>query len=197
MVLISVRGTAHICGAGRARTDITTTIDDFIMSKICRWRIGLFLISLLLIAGCASSPKFDNERYTQVVTPAQVSLDPEIYMHNSVLWGGMLIATTNLEKGTQLEVLAYPLQSSQRPDIDRDPIGRFLVVSPDFLEPIDYAQGRSITVIGSLNEVRTGQVGATEYQYPVVNAEQIHLWSKFVGLGAPQVHFGVGLFYGS
>ena len=94
-------------------------------------------------------------------------------------------------------MLAYPLQSNQRPDIERGPIGRFLIVSPDFLEPIDYAQGRIITVTGKLNDVRTGQVGATEYQYPVIHSEQIHLWSKFVGLSSPQVHFGVGLFYGS
>lgn len=197
MTLILVRDTGRICGAGRVHTDVTIPIGDFIMNNIFSWRIGVFLFSLLIMTGCASSPKFDNEKYNQVMTPEQVSLDPESYMDNSVLWGGMLIATTNLEQGTQLEVLAYPLQSNQRPDIDRNPIGRFLIVSPDFLEPIDYAQGRTITVIGDLDEVRTGQVGATEYQYPVVNVEQIHLWSKFEGLGAPQVHFGVGLFYGS
>jgi outer membrane lipoprotein len=155
------------------------------------------LILIALASGCASGPEFDQQKYSTVITPEQVAGDSGNYIGSKVLWGGMLISITNLETGSQLEVLGYPLQTNQCPDVDQDPLGRFLVIYQEFLEPIDYAPGRVVTVTGKFDQVRKGQVGATEYVYPVVNAESVHLWSKSSGLGKPQIHFGVGLFYGS
>lgn len=159
-----------------------------------RWA-AVSLLSCLL-AGCVSGKKFDSEKYQQSVTPEQVVVELDTYKDTNLLWGGKLVSTVNLENSTELEILAYPLGSNQKPATSRDPIGRFLVVEDQYLEPVDYAEGRLITIAGQISEIRSGQVGSAEYAYPVLAAEQIHLWSKDGKDSKPQVHFGVGVSFG-
>jgi outer membrane lipoprotein len=158
--------------------------------------LTLSLLLLTLVSGCASGPEFDQDTYSTTFTPQQAARDSGNYIGSSVMWGGMLISTSNLQNGSQLEILGYPLQTSQRPNVELEPQGRFLVMSGDFLEPLDFAPGRLVTVTGVIDQTRSGAVGDTEYVYPVVNVRNLHLWSKSGGLGKPQFHFGVGVGYG-
>ncbi|MGI9316501.1 MAG: Slp family lipoprotein [bacterium] len=155
------------------------------------------LLSLLLLTACATGPKFDSSMFQQDITPEEAIQDMDTYLHRNVMWGGLLVSTTNLDQSTQLEVLAYPLNSKQKPDTSRQPHGRFIVLEERFLEPIDYSEGRIITVIGILTGVRSGVVGAAQYQFPVVDAEEIYLWLKNSGSTEPRVHFGFGIISGT
>lgn len=114
-----------------------------------------------------------------------------------ILWGGVIIAVTNLQNTTQLEVLGYPLDSEQRPNTDKSPAGRFLAINPGYLETIDYAQGRLVTVTGSLSELKEGRIGESIYNYPVVNVERIYLWPKTNNTTTPepQLRFGIGVIF--
>ncbi len=165
------------------------------MAKIVPVRLITFSLSFLLVAACVKGPDFDKDRYQNQTTPQQVVKDIDSYRDSNVLWGGMLISSTNLKDGTQLEVLAYPLHSSQKPDSGSSPLGRFLVIDNRFLEPVDYAGGRLITVTGKLADTKRGQVGSAQYTYPVINAEQIFLWPKNRGQFEPGVHFGFGFIF--
>jgi len=101
----------------------------------------------------------------------------------------------NLEQGTRLEVLSYPLDSRGRPEQDASPKGRFLLQREGYLEPVDYAPGRLITAVGAVTGVEEGKVGDAPYRYPLMQAEQLHLWPKPESYRrqTPQVHFGIGV----
>lgn len=154
---------------------------------------NLFIVGIaaLLLTGCASAPKFDEQNYHQDVSPEQMVSNTGIEYSTSVLWGGIIVSTHNSAQGTQLEVLSYPLKFSQRPNIDSQPGGRFLVFSETFLEPLDYAPGKSVTIAGNVSEIKTGQVGESVYDFPLIRADQIHLWGKQTEI-QPVFSIGVG-----
>lgn len=151
------------------------------------------LLTTLVLTGCATGPGYDSERYRTSVIPAQVSSDSGRYQGGEVLWGGILVGISNFENSTQLEVLGYPLRSNQQPNTNASPTGRFLVEKEGYLEPVDYSQGRLVTVTGKLIKTQEGQVGSADYVFPVLHPDQIHLWSKDSGSSGPVWHFGVGV----
>ena len=144
----------------------------------------------MFLAACATSPNFDTAGIDTSLTPQLAVAGNQATQGEPVLWGGVVINSTNLKDSTQLEILAYPLDSNQRPNRQQEPLGRFLAVHEGYLETTDYAAGRLITVRGSLAGKRSGYVGEAEYIYPVVNNTQLHLWS---GSSESQVQFGFGL----
>jgi len=156
-------------------------------------RLSPVLFATMFLHACATSPNFDTTGIDTSMTPKRAADDGQTMQGEPVLWGGVVIHSTNLKDSTQLEILAYPLDSNQRPNRDQEPLGRFLAVHEGYLETTDYAQGRLITVRGTFGDKRIGKVGEAEYTYPVVNINQLHLWSKQSASTEPQVQFGFGL----
>ena len=153
-------------------------------------RLSLLLLAAIFLSACATSPKFDTAGVDVNLTPQRAVNEIDVLKSEPVLWGGVVIVSTNLKDSTQIEILAYPLNSSHRPDREQKPLGRFLAVHKGYLETTDYAQGRQITVRGTLSDKSIGRVGEAEYTYPVVNINQLHLWS---GSSESQIQFGFGL----
>ena len=164
---------------------------QFSMIKV---QLTAILTCLLLLGGCASGPQFDEERFQTATTPASAAQIPENFQGSEIMWGGIIIANNGTDSGSQLEILAYPLSSNQRPDTSKQPVGRFLVAQDSFLEPLDYAAGRRVTVTGTFTGVRDGKVGSADYTFPLVSAGDVHLWSQQDS--TPRVNFGVGVTFG-
>jgi outer membrane lipoprotein len=135
-----------------------------------------FTLSLatLLLAGCASGPKLPS--LEDQPTPKAVAANPA--SEQSIIWGGVIIKATNLATTTRLEVLAYPLDKQHHPKTNDDAEGRFIVEKEGYLETADYAARRHITVHGQINSIEKGKVGEADYDFPLVNATEIHLWPK-------------------
>ena len=153
----------------------------------------LFGTLIGLLAGCATSPDFDTTKVDKALTPQSVIAEPEISHGRTVLWGGTILDIHNLENSTQIEVLAYPLNSSHRPALDNQPLGRFIIQHKGYLEPTNYAQGRLVSVLGSVADSQSGKVGETSYTYPVIKAQQLHLWSLYDDQSNTSFHFGLGI----
>jgi len=151
-------------------------------------------ISLLctLLLGCAGAPEFDTSGVDRALTPQSVIAEPDLSRGKVALWGGTILETRNLKDTTQIEVLAYPLDISNRPMLDSKPLGRFIVRHPGYLEPTTYAQGRNLTVLGVVSGSQSGSVGETSYTYPLISDSQLHLWSQHEG-SRTSVHFGLGV----
>lgn len=149
-----------------------------------------------LLLACASNPGFDTSGVNTGLTPASASEHPGTAQAQQVLWGGVILASHNLAQHTELEVLAYTTDSNGEPQIDSKPLGRFLVRHPGYLETADYAQGRRLTVLGNISANQEQKVGAAEYRYPVITAEQLHLW-PLVPRSTNQArwHFGFGFVF--
>jgi outer membrane lipoprotein len=152
------------------------------------------LLFFVVFTGCASTPEFDTSQVDASLTPQSVITEPEVSHGKVALWGGTILDTTNLKDKTHIEMLAYPLDGSNRPKLESKPLGRFIIEHPGFLEPTTYAQGRQLTVLGTISGIESGQVGETSYSYPLVSERQLHLWSENTGnSNRSNVHFGIGI----
>jgi len=152
-----------------------------------------FIVLGLLLGACAAGPAFNIYGADATLTPQEAVRQPPRTPGHQVAWGGVIIQSSNLQDRTRLEILAYPLNGDNRPDTEARPIGRFLAEREGYLETVNYAPGRLVTVVGPVTETRRGRIGETEYEYPVVDARRIQLWQPARRYNAPQVRFGVGV----
>ncbi len=153
-------------------------------------------LAALLLVGCATGPGISTTDTDQSITPRDAVAEIDVLRGNKVLWGGMIVNSTNFEDSTRLEVLAYPLDGAQRPDTDAQPHGRFLVVKPGYLETVDYSQGRLITVKGTITKARKGKINEANYIYPVIASNRLYLWPQqdtAENRGRWGVNFGFGI----
>lgn len=132
--------------------------------------VFLLLVLPLVMGACVSNEQRSAERGP---TPAQIVESGESAA--PVHWGGQIVRVENLSDRTLIEVLAFPLDGGGRPQTDQVARGRFMIESPGFLEPHEYAPDRLIEVRGKLSGFRNGRVGEAEYRYPLVMAERLTL----------------------
>ena len=95
-----------------------------------------------------------------------------------VIVGGYILETINETDGSRITVLQAPLDSQNRPRSSDLSEGRFMVASGDFLDPVVYSKERRITVGGKVIGSQERKLGNLTYAYPVIEAMEIHLWSK-------------------
>lgn len=164
------------------------------MRALCR--LSLFSALLLGVVACATGPEFDTSAVDKNLLPTAAAADIDAARGRTAMWGGAIINSRNYESTSLVEVLAYPLDDAGRPRLDQSPLGRFLVQRAGYLETVDYAPGRLVTAIGPVAGVRSGTVGEARYNYPVVEARQLHLWPRSETAPRttnPQFHFGIGI----
>jgi len=150
-------------------------------------------VLVLLLGACASGPDYDRYGADAVLTPQGVAANPQPAAGRQVLWGGIILKTVNLEDRTQVEVLAYPLDSSEQPQIDGVAQGRFIFEQAGYLEPATYASQRQVTVVGTVAGTMPGRVGDANYNFPRVTASQHTLWPIQRDVDRPNIHFGIGV----
>ncbi len=149
------------------------------------------------LAACAGGPRYDTSHIDTGLSAAKVAAAPAMHSGTPVVWGGVIVATRNLPDYTEMEILSYPLGSAQRPDTRRGEQGRFLVRTPRYLEGVDYAPGRSVTVSGKVARAVAGKVGEAPYTFPVIQTDDIYLWPREGNApGSPQFQFGIGVIFG-
>ncbi len=159
-------------------------------------RLLTVIIVLAQLAACSTTPPLETRGVDSRITTKQAVATPDMLRGRKVLWAGVIVQCVNQPHSTQLEVLAYPPRYNNHPDINAAPLGRFIIVQQGYLETVDYAPGRELTVVGSLDGVRHGKVGEAEYVYPLVHSQQLRLWPVASGYGNdPQFHFGVGVLF--
>ncbi len=127
------------------------------------------------MVGCAQSPVVDEGIEVAAVGPAHV-LAKEGHEGQRVVWGGRIVAIENLPDATELTIVSYPLDRGDRPKLRSEPGVRFILVEPGFLEPVQFAPGRYLTVRGTIEGLDQRAVGEYVRDHPVLQSEHIHLW---------------------
>jgi outer membrane lipoprotein len=155
-----------------------------------RWLLPALALSLAV--GCASgSPGLrDAPGIAGDMSPATLT---ESDLGARVVWGGRVLDNQPLADGSLLQVIAYPLDRHERPQLRSETDGRFLARASRFLEPTDYAPGRLVTLRGALIEQQLTRIGEHERLLPVIDADAVHLWPERPERSAPRLHFGVGV----
>lgn len=150
--------------------------------------------ALLMLVACAPAPIYKNTAGAISTAPFQVAQTPERFAGESVIWGGRIVQVKNFSDHSEIELLAYPLDSSQRPKANDSGSGRFIAMMPGYVEPLDYPAGSPMTVSGKLNGSRAGKVGQADYVFPLVSVAQSHVWTAAeMRQGHNNIHFGLGL----
>ena len=159
---------------------------------LLRQTCGRVLLALLaaVLSACVSPPFVTDgistdlrpvdwvekdSRQTQDGNPAAGTVKPE-----KVLWGGVVINAANTVAASEIEILSYPLDYLQRPDVSRASTGRFLLVVDDYVETADFAAGRRVTALGRVDGTESGRIGESEYLYPVLKLDtsaDLHRWT--------------------
>lgn len=154
------------------------------------------LVAVFLVSSACVHKPLETNLVTMDIAPVEVTANAsgdEDAQGGVVLWGGVILSSENLATGTQIEVLSYPLDHLQRPDSRRTATGRFLIVHPDYLETLDYAPGRLLTLTGTLAGTETGKIGSADYQFVKLVPDQVYLWSRSGEDHSPPITFGIGI----
>lgn len=150
--------------------------------------------ALLSLAACAPAPIYKSTGALVTATPSQVAQTPERFSNNEIIWGGRIVQVKVFSDHSEVELLAYPLDSSQRPKVSDLGDGRFIAVMPGYVEPLNYPSGAMMTVQGTLNGSRAGKVGEANYVFPLVRVSQSHVWTaEEMNKGRNNVRFGLGV----
>jgi outer membrane lipoprotein len=139
-----------------------------------------FILALLLIPlySCAP-PVLKKELVTQahVIEPAELRQAPESFIGRLFLFGGMIVNVKNQQEGSQLEGV-YVLTDRKGYLREGEYRGRFIAKSKEFLDPVIYKTGRSVTIAGEFRGFEKGKIGEMEYDYPIFEIKEIYLWPE-------------------
>ncbi len=152
----------------------------------CR-NLCLWVIVAAGLAACTTAPKAIRTPVAGPSVPAAVQ-NADQYIGEQVRWGGTIVEVENRRTETWIQVVARRLTRSGRPVDTTATTGRFLANVPGFLEPEEYRRGREITVVGTLIQSTTRNIGTYPYQFPVVRADEHYLWEPIPEYD-PQLHW--------
>lgn len=144
-----------------------------------RWcRSVAALLTVLWLTGCASIPAPIRDAPERGPDPAEVRAAPQRFIGTVVRWGGVIAGVENKADGSVVEVVSRPLSDSARPEESDATAGRFLAYIKIFIDPVVYAKGRDVTVVGRVSGVERRKIGEYDYAFPVVQASGYFLWPK-------------------
>ena len=154
----------------------------------------LGIVCMLLSAACTKGiSKQAHSQITYSGTFSALQKKPDDHVGEVVLLGGKIIETNVNSNYSEIAVLQLPLDGGDRPRIEDQSEGRFLIRSEELLDPAVYTEGTAITVVGKIIGSEARKVGEYNYIYPVLKPIEIKLWHRDKG-GGPGVHFGIGVF---
>jgi len=158
-------------------------------------RAWLVALTILGVTGCAAVISQDTlKTVDKEIRFEQILENPDAYRGKVVLLGGEIIKTENVPDKTVITVLQRSLGYNQKPDSEGESKGRFIVSTPDFLDPAIYRPGRKITVVGSVMGKEVRPLGELEYVYPVIEKKELHIWpAEGAPATSPRFHFGIGI----
>jgi outer membrane lipoprotein len=156
----------------------------------------LAALILTALAGCAPViSKGVLDTADKNVNFADILKDPAKYTGRTVVVGGAILSSRNLEDRTEIEVLQMPLGYRLKPVNPEESAGRFILVFKGFKDPAIYSEGKKITAVGKVEGSMKGEVGKMPYDYPVISPAEDYLWQMeyepSIGIGV-----GVGIIHG-
>lgn len=147
------------------------------------------LLVILAIAGCASRvPETIRLDPGDPLTVAEVQADPAATRGQRVRWGGEVLSVRNRAGHTDLVVLRRGLFSAGEPRPSGGEAKRFIARLQGFVDPAELPAGSRITVVGTLEGLKTLRVGEYPYPHPVVRVRVSHTWPEYRPAPEPPWH---------
>jgi outer membrane lipoprotein len=156
----------------------------------------LFLLLTTFTACAPTISKQLRQQADQSLSFPVLAADPEAYKGKIVILGGVIAQTTTKSGQTELEIVQKNLDYFNEPETADKSEGRFLVITDRFLDPLIYKKDRKITVAGEVMGSEVRKLDELEYRYPVINSQEIKLWSETKSRVPVFLGIGVGGGYG-
>ncbi|MBI4772638.1 MAG: Slp family lipoprotein [Deltaproteobacteria bacterium] len=157
-----------------------------------QWKTVLCVFLLAGAVACAHGLSRDAKSLVDYDgTALDVQQSPKEFMGRVVLWGGRIIETRVLKERTDVYVLQQPLDLDDRPLSSDDYLGRFIVRSPELLDPAVFNKDLMVSVVGTLMDGEVSNIGEREYIYPVIEPKEVKVWEPKQD-ATPMFHFGFG-----
>ncbi len=144
----------------------------------------LLIIGIISLLAVSCAPALDRQLLKEGernVSFNELRANPDAYKGRLYILGGLIVETKFAAEGSQLEVLSVPVDSSGYLEEQERSDGRFLAVYPKdkaLLDPLVYKKGREVVLAGAFREIRKGKIDEMEYDYPVFEIRQIHLFEE-------------------
>lgn len=139
--------------------------------------VRLLLLSIFaMLTACASLPPQLASDQESVISDYTLWSQQDGHTERDVRLGGVIAQTTNLADRTRIEIVNLPIDASGRPNLAREPEGRFIGYVDGFLDPVTYSPGRLISVIGTTAPSERGNIGEYDYLFPVMKVNGYYLW---------------------
>ena len=137
------------------------------------------LISTFLNSCSVISKQIRSEAEPTSVPFRKLITEADKYSGHTVILGGYILETRNLEAGTILKVLQVPFRFGEEPDNQDRSQGRFIVHHIGFLDPEVYKKDRAITVAGRVTGSVVEKIGDDQFRYLKVENREIYLWPDY------------------
>lgn len=139
----------------------------------------LWIVLGLALSGCAHPISSGlRSQVDPAVTFVHVLQAPQAYIGKTVVFGGVISETRNLDGITEIEVVEKDLDYSGYPSSGDKSLGRFIFRKKGYLESEIFAKGREVTGAGTLVGTVKGKIGETDYEFPVIEVEELKLWQE-------------------
>lgn len=139
------------------------------------------IIAFLCLSLCACGHVLSEQALSSVdstVAYSEVRADPSSHRGETLLLGGEVLGNTVTETGTTLEILRYSLDRRGWPVTPEKPGDRFLARSDEILDPALYAEGKKVTLTGTVVGSETRALDQAPYLYPIFAIGEVRLWSE-------------------
>ena len=151
----------------------------------------IILIMVLTVTGCAhlvSKEIRDNVDPDLSIT--ELFKNADAFKGKLVILGGIIINSRNTKEGTYIEVLQKPLNYRGIPKDTDVSYGRFIVLSPGFVDTAVFSRGRAITSAGEVIGKKVLPLDEIEYPYVLIKSMELHLTKQSYGI---PVNVGIGV----
>lgn len=140
------------------------------------------VLNLLMLTALVSCSVISSDIRSEAIpsVPFQTLInEADRFIGKTVILGGYILETKNLESETILKVLQTPLRFSEDPDFKKRSQGRFIVYHKGFLDPEVYSKDQAITVAGRVMGTAVEKIGDDRIQYLKIENREIYLWSNY------------------
>ena len=162
----------------------------------------LWIVFLPLLVGCVHPiSKGFRDQVDPALSLTQILQSPDNYVGKKVVLGGSIVQTRNLKNMTEIEVVEKDLDCFGYPSDGDASRGRFVFRIQGYLETKIFAKDRIVTGGGTVVGTQSGRIGEAEYEYPVIEVEELKLWDAPVyryppyGYGAYMPGWGIYSYY--
>ena len=139
--------------------------------------LGIFLIAAT--TSCSVISKDVKADAKPQVPFKKLLQEIDTYKGQTVILGGYILETSNLQSETILKVLQTPLRIGEEPETKDRSEGRFIVYHKGFLDPEVYRKDQAITVAGIVLGASVEKIGDNQITYLNIENREIYLWPDY------------------